>query len=209
MPVLIAAVVAAGGLCLLNLLMTFGVIRRLREHTAILAGIRGSEDMFGLQAGQSPGAFSAVTIAGNTVSNATSLRMIAFLSSFCSVCPERVPPFVEYLSGHRIGPGQRADCGRRQHHRPPAVPGPARRGGPGLLRASRRRSRPCVRGEGLSRVRRPRHKRRPDHERARPGPACRTCHGVSRMGSGQTGRACALRSSCHGVRTAERSSVCL
>ncbi len=103
MPVLTAAVVAAGGLCLLNLLMTFGVIRRLREHTAILAGIRGSEDMFGLQAGQSPGAFSAVTIAGNTVSNATSLRMIAFLSSFCSVCPERVPPFVEYLSSHRIG----------------------------------------------------------------------------------------------------------
>ena len=29
--------------------------------------------------------------------------MIAFLSSFCSVCPERVPPFVEYLSSHRIG----------------------------------------------------------------------------------------------------------
>jgi hypothetical protein len=103
MPVLIAAVVAAGGLCLLNLLLTFGVIRRLREHTAILASIGGSEDVFGLQAGQSPGAFSAVTIAGNTVSNASSLRMIAFLASFCSVCPERVPSFVEYVISHQIG----------------------------------------------------------------------------------------------------------
>ena len=36
MPILIAAVVVVGCLCLLDLLLTFGVIRRLREHTSML-----------------------------------------------------------------------------------------------------------------------------------------------------------------------------
>ena len=50
MPILIAAVVVVGGLCLLDLLLTFGVIRRLREHTSMLTGAGG-----GLRAGCRPG----------------------------------------------------------------------------------------------------------------------------------------------------------
>ena len=37
MPIVIAAVTIVGVLCVLDLLLTFGVIRRLREHTAMLA----------------------------------------------------------------------------------------------------------------------------------------------------------------------------
>jgi thiol-disulfide isomerase/thioredoxin len=106
MPILIAAVAAVGGLCLLDLLLTFGVIRRLREHTSMLtgAGARGSEPpAIGLAAGKPPGLFSAVTTSGEEVTGVAGLRVVAFFSSWCSTCPERVPPFVEYLSEHRIG----------------------------------------------------------------------------------------------------------
>jgi len=41
MAILSAAVVVVGLLCLTDLLLTFGVIRRLREHTEQLAGFRG------------------------------------------------------------------------------------------------------------------------------------------------------------------------
>jgi hypothetical protein len=104
MPILIAAVVAVACLCLLDLLLTFGVIRRLREHTDLLAGARGGQPpVTGLAAGQSPGAFSAATIAGDLVSDVMGLRVVAFLSSSCPACPRMVPPFVEYVSSHRIG----------------------------------------------------------------------------------------------------------
>jgi hypothetical protein len=101
MPILIAAIVAVGALCLLDLLLTFGVIRRLREHTSMLAGTVDS-GMIGVSPGASPGAFSAVTTSGEPVTGTAGLRLAAFLSSSCSACPERVPPFLDYLSTHRI-----------------------------------------------------------------------------------------------------------
>jgi hypothetical protein len=104
MPTLIAAVVVVAGLCLLDLLLTFGVIRRLREHTDILAGARGGQPpVTGLAAGQSPGPFSAATTAGDVISNASGLRVVAFLSSSCPACPGMVPPFMEYVSSHGMG----------------------------------------------------------------------------------------------------------
>jgi hypothetical protein len=104
MPILIAAVVVVAGLCLLDLLLTFGVIRRLREHTDILAGARdGKPPVTGLAAGQSPGAFSAATTDGDLVSNVTGLRVVAFFSSSCPACPGMVPPFVEYVNSHGMG----------------------------------------------------------------------------------------------------------
>lgn len=41
-PVLIAAVILAGAVCLTDLLLTFGAIRRLREHTVMLGEARGA-----------------------------------------------------------------------------------------------------------------------------------------------------------------------
>ena len=102
MAILIAAVALVGVLCLLDLLLTFGVIRRLREHTDLLSGL-GQSQVLGLGKGKSPGTFSAMTTAGNVVTDAAQLRMVAFLSSSCSVCPERVPPFVAYLNDYRLG----------------------------------------------------------------------------------------------------------
>lgn len=104
MPVVIAVLGVVGGLCLMDLLLTFGVIRRLREHTDMLSGA-GSPPMpaVGLPVGEAPGRFAAVTTDGEPVSGAAGLRVVAFFSSWCSACPERVPPFVEYLDRHQIG----------------------------------------------------------------------------------------------------------
>ena len=101
--ILIAAVALVGVLCLLDLLLTFGVIRRLREHTALLSGLAGPPPVLGLETGKSPGAFSAVATSGEVVTDAARLWMVGFFSSSCSACPERVLPFVEYVSNHRLG----------------------------------------------------------------------------------------------------------
>ncbi|HLX48340.1 MAG TPA: hypothetical protein VKS82_08405 [Streptosporangiaceae bacterium] len=90
-------------MCLLDLLLTFGVIRRLREHTGLLSAQGSTVPVLGLETGKSPATFSAVTTSGEIVTDAAQLRMVAFLSSSCSACPERVPPFVEYLSNYRLG----------------------------------------------------------------------------------------------------------
>lgn len=103
MPILITAVVVVGCLCLLDLLLTFGVIRRLREHTSMLTGTGSEPPPIGLATGGAPGTFSAVATSGEEVSGTAGLEMVAFFSSWCSICPERVPPFVEYLSRHHIG----------------------------------------------------------------------------------------------------------
>jgi hypothetical protein len=103
MPIMIAAVALVGGLCLLDLLLTFGVIRRLREQANLLSGAgRTGPEVIGLEAGQAPGPFSALSIDGSLVNGVAGLRVVAFLSSSCSACPGRVPPFLDYLTDHRI-----------------------------------------------------------------------------------------------------------
>lgn len=103
MTILIAAVAVVGVLCLLDLLLTFGVIRRLREHTALLSGLNDQPPLVGLETGELPEAFSAVTTLGEMVTGAAGIRVAGFFSSLCAACPERVPPFVEYLTGHGVG----------------------------------------------------------------------------------------------------------
>jgi hypothetical protein len=104
MPVLIAAVIVVGTLCLVDLLLTFGVIRRLREQTALLAAPDSRERaVIGVPEGELPGGFSATTTTGEVVSGTAGVRVVAFFASGCSACPERVPPLMRYLSRNGIG----------------------------------------------------------------------------------------------------------
>lgn len=103
MPVLVAAVGLTAALCLVNLLLTFGVVRRLREHGQMLSEPRTPPEVTGLLPGESPGAFTAVSAAGKQLSDATGVRIAAFFSTTCSVCPERVEPFISYVSAHGLG----------------------------------------------------------------------------------------------------------
>ena len=56
MPLLIGGVVLAVALTLLNLVLTIGVIRRLREHTGLLSARGGATDVM-LDVGETPGRF--------------------------------------------------------------------------------------------------------------------------------------------------------
>jgi len=103
MAILVAAVGLVGLLCLADLLLTFGVIRRLREHTEQLAGLRGQDaPVTGLPYGATPEAFSALTDSGERLQGPAGLRVVAFFAAGCSACPERVPAFLDYLRVNEI-----------------------------------------------------------------------------------------------------------
>ena len=108
MTILTAAVVVVGLLCLLNLLLTFGVVRRLREHTTQLAARSTPRtSVTELVPGERPASYQAEAESGAPITEDSGLRMMAFFSSECSICPERVPMFVDYLRVHGV-PRERA-----------------------------------------------------------------------------------------------------
>lgn len=103
MALLASVVAVVGVLCILNLLLTLGVVRRLREHGAMIAAANMTElPVIGLAKSDPVPPFSVVTIDGETLTNESGLRVMAFLSSSCSICPERVGPFADYIRSHRI-----------------------------------------------------------------------------------------------------------
>jgi hypothetical protein len=104
MPFLAAAVIIVGILCVLDLVLTFGVIRRLREHTELLAGHRRPVEppVIKLASGQMPTPFAALTTDGREMTGPEGLRLAGFFASWCPTCPERVAPFIEYVRAHQI-----------------------------------------------------------------------------------------------------------
>lgn len=100
MAVLNAAVVLVGVLCLLNLIFTFGVIRRLREHTEHLSKLRHQPRLAELilPAGSRVADFTATTTEGEEISadHLTQRTLVGFFSPQCGPCKERMPQFIEY-----------------------------------------------------------------------------------------------------------------
>lgn len=104
MAVIYTCLGIVGALCVLDMLMTFAVIRRLREHTELLR----NNDPFdlpvvSLAVGQMPEAGPQVTLAGEPLSGLAGFRLAGFFSSSCPVCPERVAPFAAYATEHQLG----------------------------------------------------------------------------------------------------------
>ncbi|MFF0819246.1 MULTISPECIES: TlpA family protein disulfide reductase [Micromonospora] len=107
MTVLAAAVVFLGLLCLLNLLFTLGVIRRLRQHTEQLAALPNHDqamEPIKLAPGSRVGEFSAITTEGVHVTDASLEQgaLVAFLSATCPACAEQLPAFVERLKNYSL-----------------------------------------------------------------------------------------------------------
>jgi hypothetical protein len=104
MPYLVAAVIFVGALCVLDLLLTFGVIRRLRAMPASQAHDHGLDvSVSTLKPGQSAKPFTAeTTMTGTTVSGPAGLRLVAFFSTRCSLCPKRAPSFVSYVRANGL-----------------------------------------------------------------------------------------------------------
>ena len=111
MPVLVAAVVLVGALCLLDLLLTLGVVRRLREHTQHLETLLASGSGVSVGTGMLPIGDTARDFAGTTVGGEPVSRgllagetLVAFFSPGCEPCREKLPAFVEYARTLDDGP---------------------------------------------------------------------------------------------------------
>ena len=105
MAYLTAAVVLVGVLCVLNLLLTYGVIRRLREHNELLAQRPAAVPELIAAPGSAVGTFIASTVEGDSL-NADELApgtMVGFFSPGCSACVEQLPRFVDAAAAHPGG----------------------------------------------------------------------------------------------------------
>ncbi|WFB10373.1 TlpA family protein disulfide reductase [Streptomyces sp. LX-29] len=97
MPFLIAAVILVGVLCVLDLILTLGVVRRLREHTELLANANSGLPA-GIAVGEEIGDFTAATVDGETLRRADldGETVVAFFSPTCQPCRRKMPKFVEF-----------------------------------------------------------------------------------------------------------------
>ncbi len=94
MPYLAAAVILVGVVCLLNLMLTFGIIRRMRVE-ANESGRRTGLPVE-LRPGSPIGEFAVETADGETVSHADLTGMVGFFSARCEPCHDLLPRFADY-----------------------------------------------------------------------------------------------------------------
>lgn len=93
MPYLAAAVVLLGVLCLLNLLLTIGILRRMRADALRSTG--RDDGLFALRPGDPVGEFAAVTSDGDPVTHHDVTGVVGFFSTDCEACHDLLPSFVE------------------------------------------------------------------------------------------------------------------
>ncbi|BDM74623.1 hypothetical protein HEK616_81100 (plasmid) [Streptomyces nigrescens] len=110
MSFLIAAVVFVGALCTLDLVLTLGVIKRLREHSERLSGTSGPGgrfDTLDMAVGEEVGEFTTSTVDGERLSRGmlAADTLVAFFAPGCQPCREKMPAFVDHA---RALPGGRA-----------------------------------------------------------------------------------------------------
>ncbi|WP_327292393.1 TlpA disulfide reductase family protein [Streptomyces sp. NBC_01198] len=109
MPLLIAVVSLLGVLCLLTLVLTLGVIRRLREHTKLMDALYEAIDLMGgpptglatLGKGELVGDFAATTLDGDQVTRELLPEgaVVAFLSADCGGCRDQLPEIASWAAG--------------------------------------------------------------------------------------------------------------
>ncbi|MGH3932359.1 MAG: TlpA disulfide reductase family protein [Pseudonocardiaceae bacterium] len=100
MTLLSVAVTLVAVLCLVDLVLTLGVVRRLRDHSerlALLQGFRSDEDAI-----RKPGGvvdpFTATSTTGEAVSfdDLAEPTLVGFFAPDCPSCEEKLPSFVSY-----------------------------------------------------------------------------------------------------------------
>lgn len=111
MEFLVVALVALSLLGVVNLVFSFGVIRRLREHTELLdrlsVGAAGGSDAM-IAPGGTVGEFTATTVDGEPVSRdlLADTTLVGFFSPSCVSCRQGLGQFVEYARAHPGGRDQ-------------------------------------------------------------------------------------------------------
>lgn len=101
------AVVLLTALCAVDLVLTLGVVRRLRDHGDRLAELgEGSlGDPAIRESGGIVGDFAAVSVAGATVTSDRLVEptLVGFFSPDCPGCADQLAPFAEYARRFRGG----------------------------------------------------------------------------------------------------------
>ncbi|MFE5332841.1 hypothetical protein ACFRCG_41305 [Embleya sp. NPDC056575] len=97
MPYLVAAVVLLALITAVNLLLTLGVIRRLRNPSSPPHGGHTPSDppAHGLPLGARPELFTATTTDGEQVCDSDVYGMVGFFSAHCTPCHTLAPGFAE------------------------------------------------------------------------------------------------------------------
>jgi len=108
---LIALAALAGSMAALNLLLTVGVIRRLRLHSeqlTSLSALSGQVPEVVLGPGSQAGDFAATTTDGEPVSRdlLSGQTLVGVLTAGCGACQERLPDFVAQAQAYPGGRGQ-------------------------------------------------------------------------------------------------------
>src|SRR5256885_10890265 len=105
MELLIAVVSLLGAFSLLNLVLTLGVISRLRDQEGAPAG--KARNLM-LEKDLSPAPFVTTTTEGETFTDAdlTNPTLVAFLSVTCKFCSKEVPALQELAESTRHGGGR-------------------------------------------------------------------------------------------------------
>ncbi|MEU4265997.1 TlpA disulfide reductase family protein [Streptomyces argenteolus] len=98
MSFLIGAVVLVGLLCTLDLILTLGVIKRLRKHGEQLAARTEGAAPPALGVGEEVGRFTSVTVEGERVDRELldDETLVAFFSPNCTPCREKLPAFLAH-----------------------------------------------------------------------------------------------------------------
>ncbi|MCP9949597.1 TlpA family protein disulfide reductase [Actinomadura madurae] len=108
MPATAALAVLALAVSLLDLVLTLGVIRRLREHTELISNVSsgGRRPYAILDEGETAGPFDAVATTGEPVSRdlLSGRTLVGAFTPRCSACEEKLPAF---LDSARTFPGGR------------------------------------------------------------------------------------------------------
>ncbi|GAA1795778.1 TlpA family protein disulfide reductase [Actinomadura chokoriensis] len=99
MPYLVAGVVFVGVLCAFDLVLTLAVVRRLREHAALLNSGRAQAPF--TPVGTALPEFTASTLDGTTVTRAffTGPTIVGLFSTTCAGCRETLPDFTDQIRG--------------------------------------------------------------------------------------------------------------
>lgn len=103
MAILTAAVVLVGVLVLFDLLLTLGLVKRVRAHAELLDKLVNARPGVQPEPGQLPpgtvvGDFTATTSDGLEIGRAslTDGAVLGFFSTWCDTCAEQLPGFLAY-----------------------------------------------------------------------------------------------------------------
>ncbi|WP_327350916.1 TlpA family protein disulfide reductase [Streptomyces sp. NBC_01304] len=99
MSFLLPLLLVVGVLSALNLVLVVGVIKRLREHTELIAAAGSAVDTYTINVGTRVDDFAVATVDGEPLTHqlAADDTLVAFFSPTCGPCKDKLPKFVEYV----------------------------------------------------------------------------------------------------------------